>query len=220
MCTRNCDALGCRWMGNTVYPWWQRGCYWHLSYATASGATKLGSGIIDKLRPRQDSRHFPDDIFKWIFLDENVWISINISLKFILNGSIDNIPALYQTMAWRRSGDKPLSEPMMVSLLTHICVTQPQWVNKAWKWLHSKAMKMIKKVKIRTKVRPKTCTQCAPNKPHLSNILRFMIGARFITNQVKTDTELTKDTPYYSHGRAMIWDDYTSLVVSAMTHLL
>ena len=34
-------------------------------------------------------------------------------------------------MAWRRPGDKPLSEPVMVSLLTHICVTRPQWV----KWL-------------------------------------------------------------------------------------
>ena len=32
-------------------------------------------------------------------------------------------------MAWRRPGDKPLSEPMMVCLTTHICVTQPQWVN-------------------------------------------------------------------------------------------
>ena len=32
-------------------------------------------------------------------------------------------------MVWRRSGDKPLSEPMMVILLTHICVTRPQWVN-------------------------------------------------------------------------------------------
>ena len=31
-------------------------------------------------------------------------------------------------MAWRRPGDKPLSEPIMVSLLTHICVTRPQWV--------------------------------------------------------------------------------------------
>ena len=29
-------------------------------------------------------------------------------------------------MAWRRPGDKPLSEPMMVSLLKHICVTRPQ----------------------------------------------------------------------------------------------
>ena len=31
-------------------------------------------------------------------------------------------------MAWRRPGDKPLSDPMMVSVLTHICVTWPQWV--------------------------------------------------------------------------------------------
>ena len=30
-------------------------------------------------------------------------------------------------MAWRWPGDKPLSDPMMVSLLTHICVTRPQW---------------------------------------------------------------------------------------------
>ena len=34
-------------------------------------------------------------------------------------------------MVWRRPGDKPLSEPMMVSLLTHICVTRPQWVKVA-----------------------------------------------------------------------------------------
>ena len=44
-------------------------------------------------------------------------------------GPINNIPALVQIMAWRRSGDKPSSEPMMVSLPTHICVTRPQWVN-------------------------------------------------------------------------------------------
>ena len=31
-------------------------------------------------------------------------------------------------MALRRPGDKPLSEPMMVGLLTHICVTRPRWV--------------------------------------------------------------------------------------------
>ena len=69
-----------------------------------------------------------DDIFKCIFLNENVYISINISLKFVPKGPINNIPALVPIMAWRRSGDKPLSEPMMASLLTHICVTRPQWV--------------------------------------------------------------------------------------------
>ena len=51
---------------------------------------------------------------------------------FVPKGSITKVPALVQIMAWRRPGDKPLSEPMMVSLLTHIqndiCVTQPQWV--------------------------------------------------------------------------------------------
>ena len=32
-------------------------------------------------------------------------------------------------MAWRRPGDKPLSEPVMVRSPTHICVARPQWVN-------------------------------------------------------------------------------------------
>ena len=47
----------------------------------------------------------------------------------VLKVPIINIPPMVQIMAWCRSGDKPLSEPMMVSLLTHICVTRPQWVN-------------------------------------------------------------------------------------------
>ena len=81
------------------------------------------------LRPRQNGRHFADDIYKCISLNENVWIQNNISLKFVRKGPINNIPALVQVMAWRRPGDKPLSEPMMVSLTTHICVTRPQWVN-------------------------------------------------------------------------------------------
>ena len=82
------------------------------------------------LRPRQNGRHFPDDTFKYIFMNKNVRISINISLKFVPKGLINNIPALVQKMAWRRPGDKPLSEPMMVRLPTHICVTRPQWVIK------------------------------------------------------------------------------------------
>ena len=84
--------------------------------------------LINTLRPRRNEQHFADDIFKRIFFDENVWISITIPLKFVPKGPINNIPALVQIMAWRRSGDKPLSEPMMVSLPTHICVTRPQWV--------------------------------------------------------------------------------------------
>ena len=43
--------------------------------------------------------------------------SIEISLKFVPTGSINNAPALVQIMAWCRSGDKPLSEPMMVKFI-------------------------------------------------------------------------------------------------------
>ena len=55
-------------------------------------------------------------------------ISLKIPLKFVPKGPINNIPALVQIMAWRRPGDKPLSEPMLVFVPTHICVTRPQWV--------------------------------------------------------------------------------------------
>ena len=84
---------------------------------------------IKTLRPTQNGRLFPDDIFKWVFLNENVWISIKISLKFVPKGPLYNIRSLVQIMAWRRPGDMPLSEPMMIILQTHICVTRPQWVN-------------------------------------------------------------------------------------------
>ena len=84
--------------------------------------------MFNTLRPRQNGRHFADDIFKFIFLNENVWMPIKISLNFAPQGPINNIPALVEIMAWCQSGDKPLSEPMMVSLLTHICVTLRQSV--------------------------------------------------------------------------------------------
>ena len=84
---------------------------------------------INTLRLRQNGCHFPDDIFKCIFLNENVYISIKISLKFVPRDPINNIPALVQIMAWCRPGVKPLSEPIMDCLLTHICIIRPQWVN-------------------------------------------------------------------------------------------
>ena len=38
------------------------------------------------------------------------------------------IPALVKIIVWRCPCDKPLSEPMMIILPTHICVTRPPWV--------------------------------------------------------------------------------------------
>ena len=86
------------------------------------------------LRPKQNGRRFADGTFKRIFLNENVRISIKISLKFVPEGPVNN-PALVQIMIWRLSDDKPLSESMMVRLPTHICVTRPQWGQ--WPWLRS-----------------------------------------------------------------------------------
>ena len=74
---------------------------------------------INTLRPTQNGYHFADDMLNYNFLNENVWIPIEISLKFVPKGPIDNIPSLVQRMAWRRRGNKPLSEPMMVRLPTH-----------------------------------------------------------------------------------------------------
>ena len=75
---------------------------------------------FNTLRQRQNGCHISDGIFKRISLNENVWNSIEISLKFVSKGPINNIPALVQIMAWRRPRDKPLSGTMMVSLLMHI----------------------------------------------------------------------------------------------------
>ena len=55
---------------------------------------------VNTLRPRLNGRHFADNIFKCIFLNENISIAIKISLKFVPKGSINNIPALVQIMAW------------------------------------------------------------------------------------------------------------------------
>ena len=121
--------------------------------ADSVSLSKYEEHWVDTLRPRQNGCHFPDDIFRCIFLNENVQITIKISLEFVIKGPINNTPALVQIMAWRRPGDKPFAiltkSPSPSSLLpivlrtrrgamrsgptselTHICVTRPQWVKE------------------------------------------------------------------------------------------
>ena len=69
------------------------------------------------------------NIFVIIFVNEKFCILIRISMKFIPKDRIYNSSLLVQIMAWRWPGDKPLFEPMMVNLLTPICVTRSPWVN-------------------------------------------------------------------------------------------
>ena len=85
---------------------------------------------VNTLRPRQNCCHFANDIFKCIFLSENVWISFKISLKYVPNVWINNIPAMVQKMApSRRQAIIWTNIAMMVSLLIHICITRSQWVS-------------------------------------------------------------------------------------------
>ena len=112
---------------NNVHFLLRRSVYWmrrfalYFTPAIPTSHVRLQYSLLNSLRSRQNGPHFADDIFKCIFLNTNVWIPIKISLKFVPKGPINNIPALVQIMAWRRPGNRPLSEPMLVSLSTHIC---------------------------------------------------------------------------------------------------
>ena len=78
--------------------------------------------------PWTNARLFTDDILRCIFVNEKFCISVKFLLKFAPKAPIDNNRVLVQIMAWCRPGDKTLSDPMTVSLLTHIGVTWPQWI--------------------------------------------------------------------------------------------
>ena len=104
------NKIQCDLNQNMSFLW--RNCNWEClqkSFPFCSGINVLTHWGRDKM-----AAIFPDDIFKCIFLNENTWIPIKISLKFVLKGPINNIPALVQIIAWRLPGDKPLSEPMLV----------------------------------------------------------------------------------------------------------
>ena len=72
---------------------------------------------------------FSTTVSNALFINEKFCILIRISLKFVPCDPFNDKSTLVQIMARRQPGDKPLSELMMVSLLTHICVTRPQLIN-------------------------------------------------------------------------------------------
>ena len=100
--------------------------------------------------------------FSWM---KTYYFFIKISLKFAPKGPTNNIPALVQIMAWRRPGDKPLSEPMSASLPTHICVTRPQWIKwltsspSSWWWSADDVKRMYSHWRLGMKQAPSVCVQ-------------------------------------------------------------
>ena len=86
------------------------------------------------MRQRQNGRHFADNIFNCIFLNENVWFSTQISLNLVPEGPICNKSALVQVMAslaWNQAAHKSLSKPLLTQIAEansgHM-VTRSQWV--------------------------------------------------------------------------------------------
>ena len=107
---RQCNELGHRWIitshRNITYT-----CPRLIfSFSLVKGV------LVNSSLPGQNGCHLADDSFKCLSLDEKARISITFSLKFVPKGQINNISALVQIMAWRRPGDKPLSEPMLTPL--------------------------------------------------------------------------------------------------------
>ena len=107
--------------------------YHHTVHKTALTYVKLWSDFIE---PTKDySYHVADDIFNCIFLHENVWLSIKISLNVFPMGRINNIPALVQIMAWHLRGDKPwlvyrtiYASLGLIELTKQVCVGTAGWM--------------------------------------------------------------------------------------------
>ena len=68
---------------------------------------------INSSLPWQNGCHVADDSFNLIFVNEKVCVTIRILLKFVPKSPIDKKSALVRVMAWRRTGDKPLPEPLL-----------------------------------------------------------------------------------------------------------
>ena len=69
-----------------------------------------------------------NDIFNYISFNENVWISIKMSLKFIPKGQVDNKSVLFQVMAWCHHATSHYLNQCWPSSLTHICDSPGRWV--------------------------------------------------------------------------------------------
>ena len=98
--------------GVVTYPWTR---YW------------LFTEVLNSLRPRQNGTYFAEDIFKHIFLNENVEISIEFYWIF-------SQCQLKITQYWFDNGLAPNRRKIIIwfndgIVLRHLCVTRPQWVN-------------------------------------------------------------------------------------------
>ena len=82
--------------------------YWSRCWLSPLMCLDVNSSL-----PKQNGRHFTEDNYKCIFVNEKFCISIQISLKFVPLCPIGNKAALVHVMALHQTGDKPLPEVML-----------------------------------------------------------------------------------------------------------
>ena len=105
--------------------YWVNAEYFDMKPAPIPMLTYLNSSP-----PGQNGRHYGRRHFQRHFHEWKLYISIRISLKFVPKGPIDNKSALVRVMAWRRTGDKPLPEPMLTQFTdAYMRGTRGRWVN-------------------------------------------------------------------------------------------
>ena len=128
--------------------------------------------LVNTLRLEQNGGQYPDDNCKCIFLNENVWILIKISLKFVPKGPINNIPVLVHIMAWHRAAGQATSHYLNQwrGGYWSICVTWPQRVKEKVEKLNANFLltpDALKKCE-------KFCQPCGKIVPNLINILKSL----------------------------------------------
>ena len=90
---------------------------------------RIAYEMFNTLRLRQNGHHLEDDTVKFIYLRENCFLSIQILLKCILDGPVNNAVVAVQIMTWPWTGDKPLTELMMKKFIDAHMQVGLQWVN-------------------------------------------------------------------------------------------
>ena len=101
----------------------------HLIFSLASTWHVFMLFTLNSSPPGQDGRGFADDVFRCTFVNEKICILIEISLKFVPRGLIDNKAVLVQAMAWRQRATSHYLNRCWSSSLTHIYGTGGRWVN-------------------------------------------------------------------------------------------
>ena len=94
-----CLVIAYLWMILVLYLYPYKTPKWSIRYMFCRTRNMI-KGYIKIMKLRQNGCHFADDIFKWIFLNENLWYSNEISLKYVPWGPFNNKLTLFQIKAW------------------------------------------------------------------------------------------------------------------------